>query len=87
MNQEDASNFVLGIDLDGVCADFSAGLRPIAAEWLGVSPDDLAAEPSTDYPEWNLEPAGGFDALYRYAVTRIGTAGLQGPFTQRKLLD
>jgi len=28
--------FVLGVDLDGVVADFIGGLRPIAAEWLGV---------------------------------------------------
>ena len=28
--------FVLGVDLDGVCADFYGGLKPVAAEWLGV---------------------------------------------------
>ena len=28
--------FVLGVDLDGVVADFAQGLKPIAAEWLGV---------------------------------------------------
>lgn len=70
MAEPEASNCVLGVDLDGVCADFHAGLRPIAAEWLGVDPASLSPEPSTDYPEWNLGPAGGFDALYRYAVTR-----------------
>ena len=35
--------FVFGVDLDGVCADFYHGLRPIAAEWLGV---DVATLPS-----------------------------------------
>ena len=29
-------SFVFGVDLDGVVADFYGGLRPIAAEWLGV---------------------------------------------------
>jgi hypothetical protein len=28
--------FVFGVDLDGAYADFYRGLRPIAAEWLGV---------------------------------------------------
>lgn len=69
---EEASKFVLGVDLDGVCADFAAGLRPIAAEWLGVDADALTDRPSHNYPEWNLEESGGFDALYRYAVTRRG---------------
>jgi 5'(3')-deoxyribonucleotidase len=66
----DAASFVLGVDLDGVCADFAAGLRPIAAEWLDVPVEELSPEPTYNYPEWNLQAAGGFDALYRYAVTR-----------------
>ncbi|MGH8935465.1 MAG: 5' nucleotidase, NT5C type [Acidimicrobiia bacterium] len=64
------ASFVLGVDLDGVCADFAAGLRPIAAEWLDVPVEELSPCPTYNYPEWNLEAAGGFDALYRYAVTR-----------------
>jgi 5'(3')-deoxyribonucleotidase len=63
-------NFVLGVDLDWVCADFAAGLRPIAAEWMGVNMEELTPEPSFDFPEWGLEAAGGFEDLYRYAVTR-----------------
>jgi hypothetical protein len=66
----EASSFVLGVDLDWVCADFAAGLRPIAAEWMGVDIEELTPEPSVDFPEWNLKPAGGFNDLYRYAVTR-----------------
>lgn len=66
----DAAAFVLGVDLDGVCADFAAGLRPIAAEWLEVAVEELSPDPSYNYPEWSLDGAGGFDALYRYAVTR-----------------
>lgn len=61
---------MLGVDLDGVCADFAKGLRPIAAAWLGVGEETLSDTPSLHYPEWNLDEAGGFGALYRYAVTR-----------------
>ena len=69
-NDERPIDFVLGVDLDGVCADFARGLRPIAADWLGVDEETLSDTPSLHYPEWNIDEAGGFDALYRYAVTR-----------------
>lgn len=60
--------FVLGVDLDGVVADFIGGLRPIAAEWLGVETKDLTTEISYEFPEWNLKEFGGYDALHRFAV-------------------
>lgn len=37
----DENRFVLGVDLDGECADFIGALRPIAAEWLGVQVNEL----------------------------------------------
>lgn len=70
MREQKPIDFVLGVDLDWVCADFAAGLRPIAAKWLGVDVKELTLGPSLHFPEWNLEEAGGFDELYRYAVTR-----------------
>lgn len=62
--------FVLGVDLDGVVADFTAGLRPVAAEWLGVDAADLTDEHTWGFGEWNLEPSGGYAALHRFAVTQ-----------------
>ncbi len=65
--------FVLGVDLDGVCADFINGLRPIAAEWLGVDISLLTESPSYGFKEWNLSEVGGNDAyehLHRYAITQ-----------------
>lgn len=62
------TQFVLGVDLDGVVADFIEGLRPIAAEWLGVRLDSLTKDVSFNFPEWNLEPCGGYEALHRFAV-------------------
>ena len=44
MTNKTVPPFVLGVDLDGTCADFYGGLRPIAAEWLGVDPEMLRAE-------------------------------------------
>ena len=60
--------FVFGVDLDGVVADFVEGLRPIAAEWLGVPLDKLTREISYGFLEWGLDPGGGYEALHRFAV-------------------
>ena len=63
--------FVFGVDLDGVCADFYAGLKPIAAEWLGVDIRTLSDEVSWGLPEWGVDVApGGYEALHRFAVTQ-----------------
>ncbi|MCC5874293.1 MAG: 5'-nucleotidase [Gammaproteobacteria bacterium] len=60
--------FVFGVDLDGVVADFIAGLRPIAAEWLGMEVASLPLEVSYGFPEWRLDRYGGYEALHRFAV-------------------
>jgi 5'(3')-deoxyribonucleotidase len=65
---EVASEFVLGVDLDGVVADFIGGLRPIAAEWLGTTIEQLPLVVSYGFPEWGLDACGGYDALHRYAI-------------------
>jgi len=63
--------FVFGVDLDGTCADFYSGLRPIAAEWLGVSIDSLPEHVSWTLPEWGVDRApGGYEALHKFAVTQ-----------------
>lgn len=66
----DNVQFVLGVDLDGVVADFYAGLRPIAAEWLGVEESTLTQDFSYNLPEWNLVTMGTYDDLHRFAVTQ-----------------
>lgn len=60
--------YVLGVDLDGVVADFIGGLKPIAAEWLGVEENSLTSEISYEFPEWGLSEFGGYDALHRFAI-------------------
>jgi 5'(3')-deoxyribonucleotidase len=62
-------NFVLGVDLDGVVADFYGALRPIAAEWRGVKPESLTPEVSYGLREWGI--AGEeYQELHRFAVTQ-----------------
>jgi 5'(3')-deoxyribonucleotidase len=47
--------FVLGVDLDGVCADYGAGFRRAVARHRGVEESSLPEEASWDYREWGLE--------------------------------
>jgi beta-phosphoglucomutase-like phosphatase (HAD superfamily) len=61
----DATEFVFGVDLDGVVADFIQGLKPIAAEWLGVPLTSLTDEVSYGFREWNI---GDYDDLHRFAL-------------------
>jgi 5'(3')-deoxyribonucleotidase len=70
MTPDGERQFVLGVDLDGVVANFYAGMRPIAAEWLGVSVESLTPDPSYGLDEWNLTSAGTYDDLHRFAVTQ-----------------
>ena len=64
-------SFVFGVDLDGVVADFYGGLRPIAAEWLGVIIDTLPQRVSWGLTEWGVDEApGGYERLHRFAVTQ-----------------
>lgn len=60
--------FVFGVDLDGVVADFIAGLKPIAAEWLGVPVERLTDQVSYGFPEWKLGGKRGYEELHRFAV-------------------
>jgi len=63
--------FVFGVDLDGVVADFYGGLRPIAAEWLGVDVSTLPERVTYGLREWGVDKApGGYNALHRFAVTQ-----------------
>ncbi len=60
-----ANEIVLGVDLDGVVADFIQGLKPIAAEWLGVPAATLTDEVSYGFREWKI---GDYDDLHRFAL-------------------
>lgn len=62
------SPFVFGVDLDGVCGDYTKAFRSIVASELGRNEDALPLERSWDFREWNLEPAGGFERLHAMAV-------------------
>jgi 5'(3')-deoxyribonucleotidase len=64
----DSGQIVLGVDLDGVCADFYGRMREIAAEWFEKPVDSLPTDVSFGLSEWGIR-GDGYDSLHRFAVT------------------
>lgn len=62
-------SFVFGVDLDGVCGDYTSAFRSIAALELGVDEQTLPLERSWDFREWDLDRVGGFPDLHAKAVS------------------
>ena len=58
---------MFGVDLDGVCANYTSGLRDVVAADRGISVDDLPVERSWGFEEWGLD-ATEFERLHRLAV-------------------
>lgn len=66
----DTGAIVLGVDLDGVCADFYARMREIAAEWFEKKIDDLPLKVSYGLTEWGVNKREDYESLHRFAVTQ-----------------
>jgi 5'(3')-deoxyribonucleotidase len=64
----DQNKIVLGVDLDGVCADFYTRMREIAAEWFERSVEDLTTEVTYGLPEWGISGPEQYESLHRFAV-------------------
>jgi 5'(3')-deoxyribonucleotidase len=60
--------FILGVDLDGVCGDYTTAFRAVVAEELGKDPEQLPTERSWDFGEWGIDGPEEFDRLHRLAV-------------------
>jgi 5'-nucleotidase len=59
--------FVLGVDLDGVCGDHAEAFRRVVARERGIEPGELAPQQSWDFVEWGLS-GEDFLRLHRTAV-------------------
>jgi 5'-nucleotidase len=59
--------FILGVDLDGVCGDYTAALRDVVAERTGRDLAELPLERSWDFREWGLS-VEQFENLHQAAV-------------------
>lgn len=61
---------ILGVDLDGVCADFYEQMREIAAEWFERPLDELTPDVSYGLKEWGIKNPDEYTSLHRFAVTQ-----------------
>lgn len=59
--------FVLAVDLDGVCAQHTEAFRRVVARERNVDEEDLPLVRSWSFAEWGLAP-GDFEDLHRAAV-------------------
>ncbi len=62
---------MLGLDLDGVVADFYGYVRQIAAGWREVPVESLTTEVSYGLGEWGFTE-DEYRGLHRFAVTQCG---------------
>ncbi len=70
MNDGNLNGLIVGVDLDGVCADFYARMREIAAEWFECHINDLPVEVSYGLSEWGITSHAQYESLHRFAVTQ-----------------
>jgi 5'(3')-deoxyribonucleotidase len=74
-----SKKIVLGVDLDGVCADFYVRMREIASEWFERPLETLTADVSYGLPEWGIVGPEQYQSLHRFAVNErnlFGTVGM-----------
>jgi len=59
--------FVLGVDLDGVCGDHATAFRAVVAAERGIDPESLPPQQSWNFHEWGLTDES-FEELHRRAI-------------------
>lgn len=62
-----AGDFVLGVDLDEVCGDYTAAFRAVVAADRGIDPEELPLDRSWNFKEWGLTP-DDFMRMHQAAV-------------------
>jgi 5'-nucleotidase len=62
-----SGEFIVGVDLDGVCGDYTAAFRAVVSAERGIDPGLLAEQRSWDFAEWGVS-ADEFPPLHRRAV-------------------
>lgn len=74
------AGLVLGVDLDGVCADYESALRASVAARRGVDPSTLPAQETTGhFAEWDLS-LDGFREAHRIAVLEESIFRTMAPY-------
>lgn len=61
------AEFVLGVDLDGVCADHASAFRRVVAAERGIDVTALSDQRTWDFTEWGID-RDEFERLHRLGV-------------------
>ncbi len=61
------SDFILGVDLDGVCGDHAEAFRRVVAQERGIDLSSLPPQETWDFTEWQMD-RDEFERLHRLAV-------------------
>jgi 5'(3')-deoxyribonucleotidase len=61
-------DYIFGVDLDGVCGDYTSAFRRVVAADRSVDPITLSDARSWDFAEWGIVGPDEFDRLHRLAV-------------------
>ena len=61
------SEFILGVDLDGVCGDHAEAFRRVVARERGIDLAELPPQRSWDFTEWDMDREE-FERVHRLAV-------------------
>ena len=70
---------IIGVDLDGVCSDFYARMREIAAEWFECKIEDLTPKVSYGLPEWGIKDKDHYESLgVQFVLTPAAMVLLMG---------
>ena len=70
--------FILGLDLDGTCADFYGRMREIASIHTGTPLEELPEEVDWSLAAWGIGESG-YEDLHRMAVTDHGLFETMAP--------
>lgn len=65
----DDKSFVVGLDLDGVCADFYGHMKTICAEWTNTPIADLTDDVKYGLAEWGMTKRT-YTQMHLFAVTQ-----------------
>jgi len=61
------TEFVLGVDLDGVCGDHATAFREVVALERGIDPESLPPQETWNFHEWGLTDVT-FEEIHRRAI-------------------
>ena len=80
------NEFILGVDLDGVCGQHTEIFREIVARELNIAEESLPLDRSWDFREWGFGP-DDFERLHRIATKTFEVQGVEFDVAGRRKFE